>query len=356
MGENVMKYSKFFGALTGAMLLSSTAVQAGDKDLVIFDWAGYEDQNFFLSYLEKHGDSPTYSFFSDEEEAFNKIRAGFKADMAHPCSQSVIKWREAGIIEPFDTSRMPNWKDIEFGDTEGFTVNGEVYVVPIDWGSTGLTYRTDLVSEADAATLQSFANPKFQGRISLPDNVDDAYALGYLAIGVTDSNKGTEADFEAASAFLRKVHANVRTYWADGAELSQLMSSGEVLISWAWSETPVTMQAEGHPVKMNLKTKEGSSTWVCGYVNLVDGPGSEDKMYDFINAWLEPRSAEYIVTEWGYGHANLKAMAALGQETLDGVGFSNFDTYTVGTLQQAPLPFELRERMIAEFEKIKAGF
>jgi hypothetical protein len=25
-------------------------------------------------------------------------------------------------------------------------------------------------------------------------------------------------------------------------------------------------------------------------------------------------------------------------------------------LQQAPLPFELRERMIAEFEKIKAGF
>ena len=73
--------------------------------------------------------------------------------------------------------------------------------------------------------------------------------LVILAIGITDWNKGTDADFKAASAFLGKVHANVRTYWADGAELSQLMSSGEVLISWAWSETPVTMQAEGHPVK-----------------------------------------------------------------------------------------------------------
>ena len=155
---------------------------------------------------------------------------------------------------------------------------------------------------------------------------------------------------------IRDRHANVRTYWADGAELSQLMASGEVLISWAWSETPVTMQGEGHPVEMNLKTKEGSSTWVCGYVNMVDGPGSEDKMYYFINAWLEPRSAEYIVTEWGYGHSNLKAMLALGQETVDGVVFSNFETYTDGTLQQAPLPFQLRERMIAEFEKIKAGF
>ena len=29
------------------------------------------------------------------KKRFNKIRAGFKADMAHPCSQSVIKWREA---------------------------------------------------------------------------------------------------------------------------------------------------------------------------------------------------------------------------------------------------------------------
>ena len=77
---------------------SVSVAQAADKDLVIFDWAGYEDENFYLSYIDKHGDKPTYSFFSDEEEAFNKIRAGFKADMAHPCSQSVIKWREAGMI------------------------------------------------------------------------------------------------------------------------------------------------------------------------------------------------------------------------------------------------------------------
>ena len=62
-----------------------------------------------------------------------------------------------------------------------------------DWGSTGLAYRNrDLVSAADAATLQSFADPKFQGRISLPDNVDDAYALGYLANGI-NARFGTRA-------------------------------------------------------------------------------------------------------------------------------------------------------------------
>lgn len=132
-----MKLKTFTGMTVGmaaALVLGvGQAAIAADKDLVIFDWAGYEDENFYQAYIEKHGDKPTYSFFSDEEEAFNKIRAGFKADMAHPCSQSVNKWRDAGIIEPFDTSRMPEWENVSFADAEGFTVDGKVYVVPVDW-------------------------------------------------------------------------------------------------------------------------------------------------------------------------------------------------------------------------------
>ena len=34
-----------------ALGLSFNVAQAADKDLVIFDWAGYEDENFYLSYI-----------------------------------------------------------------------------------------------------------------------------------------------------------------------------------------------------------------------------------------------------------------------------------------------------------------
>jgi spermidine/putrescine transport system substrate-binding protein len=79
-------------------------------------------------------------------------------------------------------------------------------------------------------------------------------------------------------------------------------------------------------------------------------------MYDFINAWLEPRTADYIVTAWGYGHANGAAMRAMDDETLASMGFDDPSAYTDKTLWQAPLEPALRERMIAEFENIKAGF
>src|SRR3546814_17431884 len=96
-----------------------------------------------------------------------------------------------------------------------------------------------------------------------------------------------------------RVHENVRVYWQDGAGLAQVMASGEVSVAWAWNETPVTMQAEGHPVAMKRDTKEGLSTWVCGYYLLAGGQGNEEKVYDYINAFLDDDTAEYLVTEWG---------------------------------------------------------
>ena len=244
--------------LAGAF--ATTAAFAADEGLIVFDWSGYEDEGFFQGYIQKHGDSPTFAFFGDEEEAFQKLRSGFKADISHPCSQSVSKWHEAGLIEPLDTSKIKRWDEVNATMKEAFKIDGGYYLLPADWGSTALTYRTDMVDAADMNTLEAFRNPKYAGRISLPDNVDDVYALAYLATGTTDWSKATDEDFARANAWLREAHQMVRTYWADGAELGQLMTSGEVVVAWAWNETPVTLQAEEVPVEANRSTKEGS--WI----------------------------------------------------------------------------------------------
>ena len=347
-----MKRLTNMAAIAAAASLGLPA-SAADSELIILDWAGYDDSGFFQPYIAMHGDSPTYSFFGEEEEAFHKLRSGFRADASHPCSQSVSKWYEGGLLEPLDTSRIDRWDDVNVEMKEAFRFEGGYYLLPMDWGTTALTYRADLVDETDVQSLKAFLNPKFAGRISLPDNVDDVYALALLATGISDWTTATEADVREASAWLRQAHQNVRTYWADGAELSQLMSSGEVLVSWAWNETPSTMAAEGYDVAANRETAEGSSTWFCGYVNLANGPNSEDKMYDFFNAWLDPGSAEYIVTTWGYGHGNQAAMDNLGQSYVDDAGLG---AVSVPLLAQVPLSLEIRELMIKEFELIKAGF
>ena len=91
-------------------------------------------------------------------------------------------------------------------------------------------------------------------------------------------------------------------------------------------------------------------------MRLAGGNAPDDLFYDFINAWLEPRTVEYIVSAWGYGHANTKAMAEMDQETVAAMGLDMDDTIRRNTLWQAPVGAEMREKMIAEFELIKAGF
>lgn len=336
------------------------AAHAAGADLTVFDWAGYEDPAFHPAYVEKHGGSPTFAFFGDEEEAFQKLRTGFKADVAHPCSQSVVKWRDAGLLKPLDTSRIPEWDNVLPGIKAMkdlmTTADGKAWLLPFEWGNTAVTYRTDKVDEADIQSLKAFADPKFKDRVSIGDNVDDAYALASLAIGLTDWAQMTDAQFAEASAFLREVHKNIRIYWTDNTELSQAMAGEEVDLAWAWNETATTLQADSVPVAIKKDTDEGLSTWVCGYSLLAGGTGSEDLAYDYLNATIDPAVSSYIVSEWGYGHANAKGMGAIDAETLDATGYGNINEFVDKTLFQSPVPAELKQKMIAEFEKIKAGY
>ena len=88
--------------LTTTALASAIALPAlgADPELTVFDWAGFEEPSIFQAYIDKHGQNPTFAFYGDDDEAFQKIASGFKADVAHPCSQMVSKYRDASLIKP----------------------------------------------------------------------------------------------------------------------------------------------------------------------------------------------------------------------------------------------------------------
>ena len=322
---------------------------------MIFDWAGFENPGLHTSYEAKYGALPTWSFFADDDEAFQKVSSGFKADLTHPCSQMVGKYRDAGLIEPWDTTKIPAFGDIDpaMMNSAVFKDDSGTWYLPTDWASTAIAYNADEVPAEDVASLQVFTNPKYEGRISIADNTDDAWALALLATGVSDWTNLTEAQFTAAADWMRQAHFNVRAYWADPSELAQLMASGEVLVAWSWPDAVTQLRSDGYNIGFQREATEGSSSFLCGFINMKDGPGSEDKAYDFMNSWYEPSSAQTLLDDFGYGSAIPKNMAQFDGETLAKIGLGPL---TVPVLNQLPIPGDMRGRMQEEFEKIKAGF
>ena len=127
---------------TATVIGFASMASAADPELTVFDWAGFENQALIEGYVAKHGQMPTYAFFGDDDEAFQKVASGFKADAVHPCSQMVSKYRDAGLIEPWDTSKLTSLDQLDptmlespvFKDDQG------LWYLPSYWGATAVAY------------------------------------------------------------------------------------------------------------------------------------------------------------------------------------------------------------------------
>ncbi len=341
-------------SVTMAICASAPAI-AGDADLTVFDWAGWEIEGLNTSYIAKNGEIPTYSFFADDDEAFQKVSSGFKADTVHPCSQMIPKYRAADLIEPWDISKIPEYANIapRMLASKDFVDDAGVWFLPTDYAYTAIAYNSETVPAEDVASLSVFLDPKYQGRISLPDNTDDVWSLALLATGVSDWTNVSDDQFAAAAAWLREANANVRAYWSDPSQLTQLMASGEVQIAWSWNDSVALLRSENFPVGFQRQPTEGVTTWFCGLVNMKDGAGSEDKVYDFANSLLSQESSQVLLDTFGYAHSNDAGMAKLDPAALEAAGVSPISSTL---LPQVPIDTAMRDRMLAEFEDIKAGF
>ncbi len=336
-----------------SVLALTVAAHAADPELTVLDWAGWEIDGMLQPYVDKNGEKPTYVFFADDDEAFQKMSSGFKADVVHPCAAAVPRYMDAGLIEPWDVSKIPEFANIPERLTKPFTNDQGVWFVPTDYAYTAIAYNAETVPAEDVASIQVFASDKYAGRIAMPDNTDDVWSLAFMATGVTSWDNVTDEQFAAAADWLRKVHPNVRAYWSDPSELSQLMASGEVQVAWSWNDPVAILTAENFPFGFNRAPAEGAATWYCGFVNIKDGPGSEDKAYDFMNSLLAHSSAQPLLDAIGYALANDAAMAEIPAEALKA---AYVDPVTTPLFVQSPPTNELREKMIEEFELTKSGF
>ena len=347
--------SRFSRTLISAasVLALTVSAQAADPELTVLDWAGWEIDGMLQPYVDKNGQKPSYVFFADDDEAFQKMSSGFKADVVHPCAAAVPRYIDAGLIEPWDTAKIPEFANVPARMVEPFTNDQGVWFIPTDYAYTAIAYNAETVPAEDVASVQVFTNEKYAGRISLPDNPDDVWSLAFMATGVPNWDTVTDEQFTAAADWLRKVHPNVRAYWSDPSELAQLMASGEVQVAWSWNDPVAILQGENFPVGFNRAAAEGAATWYCGFVNVKDSAGSEDKVYDHINSLLAHSSAQPLLDAIGYALANDAAMAEIPVEALQA---AYVDPVTTPLFVQSPPTTELRDRMIEEFELIKSGF
>jgi spermidine/putrescine transport system substrate-binding protein len=345
----------YFIGMALALALSACGKSESSKPVTLFQWEDYVQAPFLKGYEDAYKEKPGTSIFADEDEAFAKMRAGYKPDVMGPCLYSLPRWKAAGLLAPIDTSKLKNWDRISpvLKNLPGISAGpGKVWFVPHYWGNTSLTIRTDLAPEyARSQSWGILFDPKYKGRISVLDGVDDVVPFIARMIGV-DAYTMTDAQWVTVQAKLRELMPQLRVISADNATLEQGLASGELVAAMSWRTTFAHLNKEHKPVAY-LNPHGGIFTYVCGLVMHKD-PSNEAKALALIDAGIADDAAVFMVEKIGDEPANTQAMKQVPDQVYADLQIPrDLDTFLKSGIFQRPLPG--KDRIIAAWTEIKSG-
>ena len=338
-------------ALTTYPLLSRRASAA--EEAVVFIWGGYDVPEMYGKYVEKHGTMPKFSLYGDGNEAFQKVRAGFKPDVPYTCSPSVPRYRDAGLTQAIDTSRLSNWPDVfpalkTVPDTQ---FDGENWWIPFDWGRTSVTYRTDLV-DIEEESLGLLWDERYSGKLAVFDSIEETVFVTAIYAGIDACNMDDQ-DLATVMALLKKQKPLLRFYSTDETSMVQALAAGEIVAATTWDSGALQLKKDGVPVKF-MSPKEGVLTWTCG-LQLLKDPPNLDKAFDVIDAMLDPSVGEFLLTEFGYGHSNKRTFERVSDKTLTALGLSR-DPSELLSSGVAYCILKNKDKIIEMFQDVMAGY
>ncbi len=343
------------GALPMFGSSSINQAQAAEA-LLVFDWAGYEVPELHQPYIRKYGASPSVTVYADVHEAFVKIQAGFRCDTVHPNAWDVRRFYDAGLLQPWDVNRLSNWPDVfpNLAHFSGTVFDDQQYMIPTDWGINSIIVRDDIV-EAGEDSWNILWDKRYAGRISMTAEMDLAVQSTALSLGIMDPFHATDEEVARIRAKLIEQRELLRFYWSDPTELEQAVASGEVVAAVAWPQVYGDLIKEGHPVRY-MNPKEGVYSWLTGFVRLKEAPGSEQRAYDYVDAWLAPETGKWMIENYGYGHTNRKSFDLVDPAILKEKGLGAPEEVLGKAHATQEYDPELRDRLVQMFEEIKAGF
>ncbi len=339
--------------LMASPLLSRRAA-AEEVNLTLLEWNGYEYESFHPEYNAKYGGQPEVTFFAAEMDAFTKMQAGFKCDLVHPCTGQINMFRDAGLIKPLETDRIPRWGEIipYLLTVKDVQSQGETWFAPWDWGFSTVSYNPDVIDiKKEDATFAIYVDPKYKGKTALDSGIGVNVAIAGVIDGWAEPLNPTEAEMERAPALFTAMLENARFVWTDSTQLEQAWINGDVGISYVYGSASRRMKEEGMPIVV----LDPVLPWMCGLCVSTTGDGSEDQAYDYINAMLDPVGGVSLFDVYGYGHGNKNTFDLIDPEKLYAADLNDPEGLLSRGVFFDEIPPEKNARLIQMWEEAQAG-
>lgn len=304
------------GSGTPSASVSRPPVTSEPGTLSILEWGGYEAAGTKaqtsgmtvagLDYTKKYGaNGLTYTYITNDDQGLQKATSSGPFDIMHPCHENIKDYVDRGLVQPWDTSLLPSFGDLNPYLVKQGQVNGEQYMIPWDWGYASLTIRTDHVAAADATGWDLLWNPKYTGKVSMWNGASSAFEVAALVLGFPDMDNLTDAQIEQAKQKLIEQKPINKFYWdSEYSQMQPAIKSGTVWIAYTWQDTLVSMKSAKVPVDF-INPTQGRLSWFCGFML-----GAKTQNYyhahEYVESFINEAACVQMTNAYAYGTSNDK--------------------------------------------------
>ena len=357
-------------AALGALAVPGPCGAAATEEpwLNVYNWNDYIARDTVAQFQQATGIRVRYDLYDSNATLQGKLLTGRSGyDVVYPSVEYAGRQVQAGIFQPLDRARLPNWKHLDPLILQAIDAAdpGLRHLVPYMWFTTGVAINVDKVARALGGTLPDNAwdllfDPAVTARlkgcgIGLMDEAADVVLAAMLYAG-KDVQRMAPEDIRAAVERIRPARPHVRTFntapidlMAKGSLCVAMMFSGDARIA------AHRAASSGTGVRLRyLIPKPGAMVSVDVMAVPRDAP-HPGNAHVWINAMLDPAVVAKISNETYYLSANRDALALTDRALTDDPSI-NVPDAVKRTLRAKPLLSPAVQRELTQgLARFKAG-
>ena len=314
---------KFIYVLVALSIVFGGTVFAAEKELKIFIWSEYMDEENMPKDFEKAtGIKVRLDLYESNEDMMAKLQAGGVAqyDLIVPSDYIMPSLINLKLVQPLDHSKIPNLKNLGTKFQQTTFDPGNKYSVGYQWGTVGLMYRKDRIKADDVKSWAIIFDPKKDpGPFALIDSVREMMGIALLYLGY-DFNSIVPKELKAASDLLVQTKKRQSCLgFKGGVGGKNDVVAGSAAAAIVYNGDAIQAIAEDPKNLGFVVPKEGSEVWLDSMCIPAKAPNA-DAAHKWINWILDPKVNASLSNFNHFATPNDAAKPYLNKEDLENPG------------------------------------
>ncbi|MFN4144009.1 PotD/PotF family extracellular solute-binding protein [Aestuariivirga sp.] len=279
-------------------------------------WPSYFAQENLDNFTKNTGVKINVAVFGSNEEMLAKLQAGSTGwDVFVPTNYTISTYQSLNLIQPLDLAKLPNYDQAAQEQrfiAEGI-IDGKVYAVPKNWGTTGFVYNAKAMPQKPTSWKEfwDLTRKEASGRVMVHDYqlTTIGNALKYFGYSFNSVDPKELADAE-------KLLIECKPHlFGINSDYKPSLIAGDAWMSVCWTGDAVQLQRDV-PEMTYVLGKEGGEIWSDFYAIPTGAPNIE-AAYALIDWLLTPEINAIEVKAHGYPATDSRTNKLVPKEMLE---------------------------------------